>query len=69
MEGRRDYPYRAVDSAADSIEFMLSPKRDPIAAKLFLRLALSGDRPSPRVIEVDGHPRVCPCHYRVEADR
>jgi transposase-like protein len=25
-------------------------------AKLFLRLALSGDRPSPRVINVDGHP-------------
>ena len=27
-----------------------------IAAKLFLRLALSGGGPSPRVINVDGHP-------------
>jgi len=35
---------------------MLSPKRDLIAAKLFLRLALSADGPSPRVINVDGHP-------------
>ena len=35
---------------------MLSPKRDLIAAKLFLRLALSGGGPSPRVINVDGHP-------------
>ena len=34
---------------------MLSPKRDLIAAKLFLRLALSGGVP-PRVINVDGHP-------------
>ena len=35
---------------------MLSPKRELIAAKLFLRLALSADGPSPRVINVDGHP-------------
>ncbi len=33
------YLYRAVDSAGETIEFMLSPKRDLIAAKLFLRLA------------------------------
>jgi hypothetical protein len=35
---------------------MLSPKRDLTAAKRFLRLALSGVAPSPRVINVDGHP-------------
>ena len=35
---------------------MLSPERDLIAAKLFLRLALSGAGPRPRVINVDGHP-------------
>ena len=32
------------------------PKRDLIAAKLFLRLALSAGGPPPRVINVDGHP-------------
>jgi len=48
--------YRAVDSAGETIEFMLSPKRDLIAAKLFLRLALSSVVPTPRVINVDGHP-------------
>ena len=47
--------YRAVDSAGETIEFM-SPKRDMIAAKLFLRLALSSGVPTPRVINVDGHP-------------
>jgi transposase, IS6 family len=56
VAGKRAYLYRAVDSAGETIEFMLSPKRDLVAAKLFLRLALSGGRPRPRVINVDGHP-------------
>jgi transposase-like protein len=50
------YIYRAIDSAGETIEFMLSPTRDLIAAKLFLRLALSPGGPPPRVINVDGHP-------------
>jgi IS6 family transposase len=46
-----------VDSAGDTIEFMLSTKRDLTAAKLFLRRALSGTGGiRPRVINVDGHP-------------
>ena len=56
VAGRWAYLYRAVDSAGETIEFMLSPKRDLIAAKLFLQLALSGGAPRPRVINVDGHP-------------
>ena len=56
VAGNWAYLYRAVDSAGETIEFMLSPKRDLIAAKLFLRLALSGGAPGPRVINVDGHP-------------
>ena len=56
VAGHWAYLYRAVDSAGETIEFMLSPKRDLIAAKLFLRLALSAGGPSPRVINVDGHP-------------
>jgi len=56
VAGNWTYLYRAVDSAGETIEFMLSPKRDLVAAKLFLRLALSGHAASPRVINVDGHP-------------
>ena len=56
VAGSWAYLYRAVDSAGETIELMLSPKRDLIAATLFLRLALSGGRPRPRVINVDGHP-------------
>jgi transposase-like protein len=55
VAGSWAYLYRAIDSAAETIEFMLSPKRDLIAAKLFLRLALSSGGPRPRVIDVDGH--------------
>ena len=56
VAGNWAYLYRAVDSAGETIEFMLSPNRDLIAARLFLRLALSGAAPRPRVINVDGHP-------------
>jgi transposase-like protein len=57
VAGNWTYLYRAVDSAGDTIDFMLSPKRDLTAAKLFLGLALSGTgRIRPRVMNVDGHP-------------
>src|SRR3982751_3456633 len=56
VAGNWTYLYRAVDSTGETIDFMLSPKRDLIAAKLFLRLALSGSGARPRVINVDGHP-------------
>ena len=50
------YLYRAVDSAGETIDFMLSPKRDAVAAKHFLQMALwrTGEV-RPRVINVDGH--------------
>ena len=35
------YLYRAIDSTGDTIDFMLSPNRDAIAAKHFLQLALA----------------------------
>jgi transposase, IS6 family len=56
VAGRWAYLYRAVDSAGNTIEFLLSPQRDLVAAKGFLRLALSAVQTRPRVINVDGHP-------------
>ena len=50
------YLYRAVDSTGDTIDFMLSPNRDLLAAKQFLQLALHRTERRPRVINVDGHP-------------
>ena len=53
----RTYLYRAVDSTGNTIDFLLSPKRDRIAAKGFLPLALwQAGQFRPRVINVDGHP-------------
>src|SRR3954451_24089592 len=51
------YLYRAVDSSGDTIDFLLSPKRDADAAKRFFQKALqSPNHPRPRVINVDRHP-------------
>jgi len=48
--------YRAADSVGDTIDFLLSPKRDAVAARFFLQLALRcGARIRPCVINVDGH--------------
>ena len=57
VAGRWTYLYRAIDSTGNTIDFLLSPHRDAIAAKHFLQLALSrADKVRPRVINVDGHP-------------
>ncbi len=56
VAGKWAYLYRAIDSAGNTIDFLLSPNRDLIAAKGFLRLALSAVQVRPRVVNVDGHP-------------
>jgi transposase, IS6 family len=56
VAGRGTYLYRALDSEGNTIDFMLSPKRDNVAAKHFLQLALWRSAVRPRVINVDGHP-------------
>ena len=56
MKGVWTYLYRAIDCTGDTIDFLLWPKRDAVAAKLFLQLALrNGAQIRPRVIHVDGH--------------
>ena len=55
--GQWRYLYRAVDSAGNTIDFLLSPFRDAVAAKGFLQLAIAqAGHIHPRVINVDGHP-------------
>ncbi len=54
VKGKWKYLYRAVDSAGNTIDFMLSAKRDRRAAKRFFRKVLSSAHThSPRVINVD----------------
>jgi transposase, IS6 family len=54
IKGKWYYLYRAVDSTGQTIDFMLSAKRDAKAAKRFFRKMLKPPQhPSPRVINVD----------------
>jgi IS6 family transposase len=51
------YLYRAVDSAGNTLEFLLSNTRDTVAAKRFFRKALGAPHiMTPRVINVDQNP-------------
>ena len=54
MKGKWKYLYRTVDSAGQTIDFMLSAKRDKLAAKRFFRKAFKlAHSQLPRVINVD----------------
>ncbi len=54
MKGKDRYLYRAVDSTGQTIDFLLTAKRDAAAAKRFFRRVLSETaNPQPRVINVD----------------
>ncbi len=55
--GKWTYLYRAVDSAGDTIDFLLFATCDADAAKRFFQKALrSPNHPHPRVINVDRNP-------------
>jgi transposase-like protein len=54
IKGKWSYLYRAVDSTGQTIDFMLSARRDARAAKRFIRKMLkAASHSSPRVINVD----------------
>ena len=57
VKGKWMYLYRAVDSAGNTLEFLLSEDRDTQAAKRFLAGALDASHTiTPRVINVDQSP-------------
>jgi transposase-like protein len=57
IKGEWKYLYRAVDSTGQTIDFMLSAKRDARAAKRFFRKMLKVvSHSSPRVINVNKNP-------------
>ena len=57
MKGCWTYLYRAVDSHGQTIDFLLSAKRDTTAAKRFFRKALGQPHTvNPRTITVDKNP-------------
>src|ERR1700746_2787978 len=54
VKGQDRYLYRAVDSTGQTIDFLLTAKRDTAAAKGFFRMVFrSSNNPIPRDINVD----------------
>jgi transposase, IS6 family len=54
VKGQERFLYRAVDSTGQTIDFLLTAKRDASGAKRFLRRALANSgNLMPRVINVD----------------
>lgn len=57
VKGKQKYLYRAVDSQGNTLDFLLSAKRDAASAKRFFRKALKAlHTQTPRVITVDKNP-------------
>ncbi len=57
VKGKQKYLYRAVDSQGNTLDFLLSAKRDAGAAKRFFRKTLKAmHTQTPRVITVDKNP-------------
>ena len=57
VKGKERYLYRALDSTGQTIDFLLTAKRDQAAAKRFLRRAIEASgNPMPRVMNVDKNP-------------
>src|SRR5262245_6844896 len=69
IKGKWYYLYRAVDSTGQTIDFMLSAKRDARAAKRFFRKMLKAPKhPSPRVINVDQNKAYPPAIEELKAE-
>ena len=57
VKGKDKYLYRAVDSQGNTLDFLLTAKRDALAAKRFFRKTLKALHTQiPRVITVDKNP-------------
>ena len=70
VKGEWKYLYRAVDSDGDTIDFMLSAKRNKKAAKRFFKKALgSNHNQMPRVITVDKNPAYPPAIDELKNDK
>jgi transposase, IS6 family len=56
VKGRDRFLYRAVDSIGETIDFLLTDRRDAKATKRFFRRALRNDNLVSRVVDVDKNP-------------
>ena len=70
VKGEWKYLYHAVDSTGNTVDFMLSEKRDRKAAKRFFKKALSSNHNQiPKVITVDKNPAYPPAVNELKNDK
>jgi IS6 family transposase len=70
VKGKWKYLYRAVDSNGDTIDFMLSAKRNRTVAKRFFKKALNSNHNQiPRVITVDKNPAYPPAIDKLKNEK
>lgn len=70
VKGEWKYLYRAVDSKGNTVDFILSAKRDKKAAKRFFKKALGAKHnQKPRVITVDKNPAYPPAINDLKDDQ
>ena len=68
VKGKWKYLYHAVDSEGNTLDFMLSAKRDAKAAKRFLKKVLNASHTiEPRVLTVDKNAAYPPANCQVSA--
>jgi transposase-like protein len=70
VKGEWKYFYRAVDSEGNTVDFILSAKRNQKAAKRFFKKALNSNHNQiPRVITVDKNPAYPPAIDKLKNDK
>jgi len=70
VKGKWKFFYRAVDSNGDTIDFMLSSKRNRKAANRFFKKALSSNHNQiPRVVTVDKNPAYPPAIDKLKNEK
>jgi len=70
VKGRGRWLYRAVDKHGDTLDFLLTAKRDAAAAKRFFRKTLNARNSStPRVINADKHKAYPPAFARLQEEK
>ncbi len=70
VKGKWKYLYRAVDSQGNTLDFMLSARRNKQAAKRFFKKVLKAKHnQQPRVINVDKNPAYSPAIEELKSDK
>ena len=70
VKGKWKYLYPAVDSEGKTLDFLLSAKRDAVAAERFFRKTLkAAHNQAPRVINVDHNPAYPKATATLKADK